>query len=160
MVDHSNKMSLMFKLGWSIAIIAISVFCGTPTTLILFYLIGRGYVLSTLSPPDYPGSEIINQESGGGSGGTWVKTIYDTTDSQDKVLSFMEARMPGFALSETKDPLRTAPIYSNSSCAYETHLGRYFYSRGYYPCKSLSIYPDGEVQARTLIEVFEWYPDH
>ncbi len=152
-------MSHKFKLAWVVSIIIISLFCGVPTMLIFFHGIGKAYVISTISPPDYPDSQLENRETGGGSGGTWVKNIYHTTDNQDEVLSFMESRTPDFTLNKYEDPLRTSPIYSNSACAYETRLGRYFYSRGYYPCISLSIYPDKEVQSETLIEVFEWYPD-
>ncbi len=152
-------MSLKFKLSWFASIIVISLCCGAPTVLVLFHIIGRSYAISIVSPPDYTPSELADHETGGGSGGTWVKNIYRTADEQNDVLSFMEDGFSGFILVERVDPIRTAPVYSNSACVSDTSLGRYFYSRGRYPCISVAIYPDVEIPSDTLIEIFEWYPD-
>ena len=154
-------MSLKFKLAWGISVIILSLVCGMSFMLLMFNLLGRAYVLSTISPPHYPASQLEQHKTGGGSGGTWVTYIYHTKDDHHKVLAFMEPRMQGFTTmnDKEKEPLRNTPIHSNSACTYDTLLGRYFYSRGKYPCISLSIYPDPDEPSETVLEVSEWYPE-
>lgn len=153
-------MSFKFKLVWGLSIILTSVCCGVPVITVTLNSILHSYIIDSLSPPDYPGSQFVKKDERSGSGGYWVTNTYSTPDTPDEVLTFIEAKLTGFTKREPDTFLKEiGPVYSTQNCAYESSLGMYLYSRGGYPCIYVTIRPDGENPSETLIIVSESYPE-
>ena len=108
----------------------------------------------SLTPVNYPGSHLIDVDSGGGSGGAWTVKTYRTNDSVDKVITFFEQEMPGFTEIEWRH--KPSPVYHNSmkNEGWLDKLAMYEYYG------SVTIYPDPDDSSATLLEMSVGYIDH
>ena len=118
----------------------------------------------SLAPPQYPGSQFVLQENGGGSGGTIQTTIYRTTASVDVVRQFMEHHTPGFHAATTS-PYRQSgervSAYRNEVCntnPIAEFVGHVLVSEPYPHCLTVTIYADQDQPSTTLIEIEARWP--
>ena len=140
---------------------AVIIACGvllTPLCLCssLFVVPGliESYIIYQLTPPEYPGSQLVKTESGGGSGGTWTSKIYETHDDIDTVLKYFEQDLSGFREIELR-PTAISAYYS--SVEYNGWVSKFALSER---DGGITIYVNPDAAAVTVIKVTIGYIDH
>jgi hypothetical protein len=120
----------------------------------------------SLAPPQYPNSELIESEQGGGTDIMWERQVFQTPDSVEQVLVFMEEYIPGF---QNEVESQRGLIYFNNvddtgwigkqaaeiACSSLFCIEREAYS---YPGVSVTIYSNPDNPAQTLIQVWVSWP--
>jgi len=141
---------IILPIGIGISLIPAFLIC----SFFIILLAVEPYITYKLTPTIYPNSQLVNTESGGGSGGEWSKEIYQTTDDVDKVVNYFEQDLPGFRQIESQ--FKLTPTYFNSIeyNGWVNTFAMYEYSGG------VTIYPDPNDYSTTLIEVGVGYTDH
>jgi hypothetical protein len=117
-----------------------------------------------LAPPQYPNSHLVEEKHQPGRQNDSVLRVYETNDSVEEVLAFMEEHMPGF--TETKSYWSDGSTYHNEviDSTVEEFLGSppskasLDWPYDTYPHASVRIEPNPDKPTGTIIHVWVGWP--
>ncbi|HET9221100.1 MAG TPA: hypothetical protein VFO07_01285 [Roseiflexaceae bacterium] len=119
---------------------------------------------AAVMPPLYPGSRLVGTDEWGSSGGTRQTTFYQTSDTIERVRTFMERHMPAFRHTEVY-PLwkkqRHIEGYISEVCnqsPLSRVVGKIITTSPFGHCATVVIYPDTLQPGATVIEIAAWWP--
>jgi hypothetical protein len=154
-----SLLRLFFTLYTIVIVVSVVGFCGCG----LLYLIVTGIVESmarSLAPPTYPGSVLMSTYQNGGPHAQWRTETYRSSDSIDKVFTFMEQHMKDFRPVEAN----LGGGFTNGQCRHDAFARLVSWaatleqSEHNVPCAGVTIKRGRDNPQLTVIEIRTHWP--